>query len=74
MCSDVLFLETLVLEGYFLSTNGGVGEALNIGWDAQWYQWSDWQLKNDPMSTYSMGTFPLAPKQFHKKNHMNIRE
>jgi len=35
MCSDVLFLETLVLEGYFLSTNGGVGEALNIGWDAQ---------------------------------------
>ena len=31
MCSDVLFLETLVLEGYFLSTNGGVGEALNIG-------------------------------------------
>ena len=35
ICSDVLFLETLVLEGYFLSTNGGVGEALNIGWGAQ---------------------------------------
>ncbi len=35
ICSDVQFLETLVLEGYFLSTNGGVGEALNIGWGAQ---------------------------------------